>query len=177
MEFVFPHDVRGWLTEREGGKLFNLSRNKTVLEIGSFCGRSTICMAQFAKEVHSVDWFMGDPGCGFGEYTLPEFAKNLERYKVHNKVHIHTIRSEMLTTIFQKKIFDMIFFDGDHSEYAARQDFVNAVPLAKDHCVLCFHDIDMKTVQDAFVSVFDFPISCLSSVDNLAYGSIYKGSF
>ena len=39
------HRVRGWLTQAEGDKLARLAEGKKVLEIGSYCGRSTIAMA------------------------------------------------------------------------------------------------------------------------------------
>src|SRR5690606_30630361 len=47
-EFRFPSDVQGWLSYREGKTLYDLARGKRVLEIGSYCGRSTICLAQSA---------------------------------------------------------------------------------------------------------------------------------
>jgi hypothetical protein len=55
----FPHNVAGWLTEDEGRELAELAEGKVVLEIGAYCGRSTICLAQKAVTVAVVDTFDG----------------------------------------------------------------------------------------------------------------------
>jgi hypothetical protein len=61
-DWKFPTDVRGWLTPKEGETLAQLAEGKLVLEIGSYHGLSTICMAQTAKMVHAIDWCRGERG-------------------------------------------------------------------------------------------------------------------
>ncbi len=39
-------DVRGWLNDDEGRLLAKYAEGKRVLEVGSYCGRSTIWMAR-----------------------------------------------------------------------------------------------------------------------------------
>ncbi len=56
MEFL---DVPGWLYEGEGIRLGDMAAGKAVLEIGCFCGRSTMAMAPHAKHVTCVDWMQG----------------------------------------------------------------------------------------------------------------------
>jgi hypothetical protein len=54
--FAFPFDVEGWLTPAEGKELARIAAGKRVLEVGSYCGLSTICMARTAKDLSvSVD--------------------------------------------------------------------------------------------------------------------------
>lgn len=55
----FPRKVVGWLTEEEGIELARLAEGKICLEIGSYCGRSTICLAQKARSVGALDTFDG----------------------------------------------------------------------------------------------------------------------
>jgi hypothetical protein len=63
-------DVRGWLTEAEGRKLQELAIGKTVLELGSYCGRSTCAMAWTAARIVAVDWDFGDEQAGFAPTSL-----------------------------------------------------------------------------------------------------------
>src|ERR1700730_14525863 len=58
----FPAEVPGWLTEPEGRKLAELSRGKRVLELGTYLGRSAICIAQTAVNLLTIDWHQGDDG-------------------------------------------------------------------------------------------------------------------
>jgi len=51
----FPADVHGALSETEGRKLYELAAGRVVVEEGGFHGRSTICLAQSARIVYSVD--------------------------------------------------------------------------------------------------------------------------
>jgi hypothetical protein len=46
-------DVRGWLTEADGQKLQELAAGKTVLELGSSCGRSTCAIDD---SINSLGW-------------------------------------------------------------------------------------------------------------------------
>src|SRR4029077_19607237 len=38
-EFRFPYDIDGWLLPEEGKALADLAKDKSVLEIGSYCGK------------------------------------------------------------------------------------------------------------------------------------------
>jgi len=53
-KFIFPEDVEGWLWDKEGEELYKLAqRNKdlgVVVELGSYHGKSTICLAQGKKK-------------------------------------------------------------------------------------------------------------------------------
>src|SRR5690606_2342502 len=82
---AFPYDVEGWLQPSEGTVLAELATEKDVLEIGSYCGRSTICMARTASHVTAVDYFDGR-GTPTPKDTLTDFHRNLQRYGVADKV-------------------------------------------------------------------------------------------
>src|SRR5262249_28176496 len=58
---IYQHaeGVPGWLSYAEGRALWELARGKRVLELGRFHGRSTVVLAQSAREVVSVD--VSDP--------------------------------------------------------------------------------------------------------------------
>lgn len=73
------------LTAYEAETLHRLAKGKTVVEIGSLLGFSTVVMAQAAEFVTAID-----PHEGYPERdprpTYPEFIQNLERFNVWEKV-------------------------------------------------------------------------------------------
>lgn len=78
-------EIQGWLSEAEGGELQMLAAGKTVLEIGAWKGRSTICLASVAKHVVTVDHFKGDGYTG-AAFTLPDFVRTLADYDCRDRV-------------------------------------------------------------------------------------------
>lgn len=140
MEWVYPKDVEGWFPEREGIAYSRLGKNQVVLEIGSFEGRSTICVAQDAEVVHSVDHHIGDDDVGKGKNTLPQFMWNLEKYKVRKKVNIHVMDSGYIPRIFRPDLFGCVLIDGCHDTFHVRRDFASAKMLVKKDGFVAFHD-------------------------------------
>lgn len=137
--FRFPDDsVRGWLSPAEGALLAACADGKTVLEIGSYCGRSTICLAQTALSVDAVDPFDGratpEPGT-----TLAEFIHNITAYGVAEKVHLHNGTSDEIGPTLEAK-YDLVFIDGDHSYLNVRNDIEWALRLLKPDGHIAFHD-------------------------------------
>lgn len=131
--FSFPADVDGWLSYDEGYALYRLARGKRVMEIGSYCGRSTICMAQSAKTVKAVDYWDGT-GTEAPRETLSEFRMNLERYDVHN---VETFNPD---GYYPSGPFDLVFIDGAHDEAAVRHDVDVALSRLAPGGRIAFHD-------------------------------------
>jgi SAM-dependent methyltransferase len=129
----FPADIGGWLTESEGKALADLARGKRVLEIGSFCGRSTVCMARTAEHVTAVDYFDGR-ATPCPQDTLPAFNANLERYGVADKVT--TIHPDLP---FEGE-YDLAFIDGAHDYDSVMADIERCREVLKPDGLLAFHD-------------------------------------
>lgn len=132
--FRFPHDVDGWLSYDEGKALAELARGKRVLEIGSYCGRSTICLAQTGESVFAVDPHDGR-GTPRPRHTRAEFESNLERYGVADKVSIHADTCDAETAGFA-----LVFIDGAHDYESVTADIKCSLPLLADGGLLAFHD-------------------------------------
>lgn len=140
-EFRFPADVAGWLTETEGRGLHAIARGKRVLEIGSYCGRSTICLAQSAAHVTSVDPHDGT-GTPNPRDTLDEFCGNVIRYEVSPKIQVHrgTLAAPDGLPEFTAGPFDIVFIDGAHDYPSVRKDIASALSRLAPDGLLAFHD-------------------------------------
>jgi SAM-dependent methyltransferase len=136
----FPADCAGWLTINEGTELKRLAAGKVVLEIGAFCGRSTICLAQDAKQVYTVDTFDGRGTPAEGE-TRGTFTNNIARYGFSEKVTSIVGESE---TVLPKlpHVFDLVFIDGSHDYESVTRDIELARGVLKQGGILAFHDFE-----------------------------------
>jgi hypothetical protein len=131
----FPSDVDGWLTPEEGAALADLARGKSVLEIGSYCGRSTICLARTAAHVTSIDPHDGR-GTPRPRDTFEEMKRNLERYGCQNVDVIRGL-SEDFHSLQQ---FERVFIDGAHDEESVQADIVCALRHLAPDGLIAFHD-------------------------------------
>lgn len=133
-QFELPEGVNGWLHRDEGAALAELARGKHVLEIGSYCGLSTICMARTAEHVTAMDYFDGRATPVPAE-TRTEFFANIQRHGVTYKIDTLTPDSDL-----EDRRFDFIFIDGDHSHEAVKADIEKALAVLKPDGLLAFHD-------------------------------------
>lgn len=134
LDFVFPFDVDGWLSPEEGLSLRRLAEGKRVLEIGSYCGRSTICLASSAESVTSLDYHDGR-GTPNPQYTMPKFRENLERYGVSEKV-----RSIHPDGMIPLPSYSLIFIDGAHDYESVCLDIEKALSVLEPGGLIVFHD-------------------------------------
>lgn len=131
---AFPAEIPGWLLEEEGKALAELARGKRVLEIGSFCGRSTVCLARTAEHVTAVDYFDGR-GTPAPQDTRQAFDANLARYDVASKVTVcHPDQEIPLPE------YDLAFIDGAHDAESVRRDIARCLECLKPDGLLAFHD-------------------------------------
>ena len=136
--WVYPDDVSGWLHWGEGAFLADLALGKRVLESGTYCGLSAICMAQTALSLDCVDPFDGR-ATPHPRDTYPEFTANCRRYGVANRVTAYRIPfAEGVQQLTGG--YDLVFIDDDHSVDAVRQAIALARQLIKPGGLLAFHD-------------------------------------
>lgn len=154
MGWTFPREVRGYLLESEAKLLAELACEKRVLEIGSFCGRSTISMAQVAQEVVAVDHHKGDADVGQTD-TLKEFTENLTAYGVASKVKVHVKKFADVCRDLPEKYFDLAFVDGAHDAESAAHDTREARRLVRNGGIVAVHDWDVPGVRQGVSTVFD----------------------
>jgi predicted O-methyltransferase YrrM len=133
--------VGGWLTEEEGDTLYRLARACTgrgvIVEIGSFKGRSTICLARGSQAGRNLPVYAIDPHRGVG---YEDFKRNLAEAGVEHMVtHIRQPSQEALPAIGEEPI-ELLFIDGNHKYPMVLEDFELFVPRLVDGGYLVMHD-------------------------------------
>ncbi len=146
--------VEGWLSEDQARRLFDRARavapGGTILEIGSFRGRSTIVLAKAAAEgvkVLAVDPHAGDDRgprqihgtSDQGETDRDVFIANLARAGVGDKVtHVRLPSGHALVHLDGP--LDLLYVDGAHRYRAASGDLVAYGARVRPGGTMLVHD-------------------------------------
>jgi predicted O-methyltransferase YrrM len=132
--------VPGWLTDEEGEALYELAKQCTgrgaIVEIGSWKGKSTICLGLGSKAGSSVRIFAIDP---HADYRFGDFKANVERAGVSELVTPIASLSQAAADDFHEPI-ELLFVDGSHEEQLVREDFDKWVPKVVEGGWVAFHD-------------------------------------
>ena len=137
--------VKGFLSEEEGEKLYSLalesSKKGPILELGSYCGKSTIYIGSAVKDnnslLYAVDHHRGSEEHQVGEEyhdpdlydaaadavdSLPALRSNLRRFELEDSV-VPIVGSSEMVGRFWKISLSMVFIDGGHSLESALADY------------------------------------------------------
>jgi len=156
-------DVKGFLSDKEAKKLQELFLNVhhlgSVLEIGTYCGKSTLNFALIAKKIggliYTVDHHTGSEEHQLGEEyhdedlydkrlkkfnTLPEFLKNLRSSNLENFIIPIISKSSDASETFSELI-SLLFIDGGHSLEAALSDYNSWKDKICSGGLLVIHDV------------------------------------
>ena len=147
-------DVDGWMTEGQGQALFDASAGcppgGTIVEIGSYRGRSTIVLASACPpgaRVYAIDPHAGnDRGPGEIEGFEAEasrdheaFVRNLAAAGVDGRVnHLRMFSSDALAEI--PGDIDVLYVDGAHRYGPARSDLRRYGARVRDGGTMLIHD-------------------------------------
>lgn len=131
---AFPGEIAGWLTQAEAKMLAEFAAGETVLEIGSYCGLSTVCMARTAEHVTALDYFDGR-GTPAPRDTLAEFSDNLRRYGVSHKVAACIPGSTL-----PREAYTRVFIDAAHDRDSVAADLELARSVMPAGGLVAFHD-------------------------------------
>lgn len=138
-------DVKGFLSDKEAEKLQELFLKVhhlgSVLEIGTYCGKSALNFSEVAKDVngliYTIDHHTGSEEHQRGEEyhdselfderlkkfnTLPEFLNNLKSKKMAKFIIPIIDKSQNASNFFSEKI-SLLFIDGGHSFETALSDY------------------------------------------------------
>ena len=115
-----------------------------MLEIGAYCGRSTVTMALALTvelaTVFSIDHHKGDEGTGPAD-TLTAFRDNVRAFGVEGKVvpMIGTV-NDVAKLWTKDACVDMAFIDGAHDVASVTRDLALALRLVKSGGRILLHD-------------------------------------
>lgn len=126
--FQPPEDVPGWLTLGEGALLWRTVVGRDVLELGTASGRSTVCLAQSARWVVSVD--VADQS---------EAAEWVRRFGCADRVEFRRGDAADMCGALSGP-FGLIFIDTLHDAASVARDIAAALPLLAPGGLLAFHD-------------------------------------
>ena len=154
--------VRGFLPDHEGQQLYEWASQAapvgTLLEIGSYCGRSTIWLGQAARAhdavVFALDHHRGSEEHQRGEShhdealidptgqfdSFGEFRRNIAAADLEDTVIPIVASSEVVGPYWQGGL-GMVFIDGGHSLDAALTDYRTWAPHVLPGGILAIHDV------------------------------------
>ncbi len=170
MSYVLPDEHRrsaeaakGFMPPPEGQALFEVAAEYAavgpIVEIGTYCGKSTIYLAAAASQagqvVLTVDHHRGseenqagweyhdaelvDPAVGLMD-TLPWFRSTLAATGLEQHVIAIVGRSAEVARLWRQPI-GMLFIDGGHTEAAATADYEGWAPRITMGGALAIHDV------------------------------------
>lgn len=123
--------------------LARYAKDRVVLELGSYLGRSTVIMARVARLVVAVDWHRGDEFTtkATPDYdTLRPYLDNLERCGVREKVVSVVGDARTVAPFLASDAFDLAFVDANHTAEAALHDGRLALRCVRPGATVIFHD-------------------------------------
>jgi len=133
-------DVPGWLGDEEALALYEAARTCTgrgaIVEIGSWRGRSTICLALGSKDGPGVPVVAIDRHT---DKTFVDFQENIRRAGIADLVRPIRATSDEAFTEFDEPI-ELIFIDASHKYDDVRRDFDQWVPLVVEGGTVAMHD-------------------------------------
>jgi MMP 1-O-methyltransferase len=133
-------DIPGWLTDEEGEALYELARtcrgDGVIVEIGSWKGKSTVCLGLGSQAGSSVPVYAIDP---HADYRFGDFKANVERAGIAGLVRPVASLSQTAADGFDDPI-ELLFVDGAHEYELVLEDFEQWVPKVMDGGWVAFHD-------------------------------------
>jgi len=141
-------DLDGWLFPNEAAFLYTSAKNckgqGTIVEIGSWKGKSTVCLAKGSKlqsnsKVYAIDPHTGSPEHG-QVWTFEEFKQNIKNAEVEDIVIPFVKTSEEVSKTFNDPV-EFLFIDGLHEYEGVRLDFDLWYPKVLNEGIIAFHDL------------------------------------
>lgn len=144
--------IDGWLTEPEANLLYNLGKNckgkGVIVEIGTWKGKSTICLAYGSKAGNKVKIVTIDPHTG-GVYerdlykdpiwTFDEFKANIRKANVEALITGKVATSEEVAKNWKEPV-ELLWIDGSHLYKDIKRDFKMWLPHVIDGGIVAMHD-------------------------------------
>jgi predicted O-methyltransferase YrrM len=170
--------IEGWLTAAEAKWLFDAARSlptgAIIVEIGSFKGRSTCCLAAGCrgngKRIFAVDTFDGGSDLPRAN-SFPDFSENVERCGFSSCIEPVIGLSTEVAKTWNKPIH-LLFIDGSHFYEEVLGDFNGFFPHVVRGGIVAFHDVaeTKPGVFRAWNQNFKNQLTAIGHCESLGYG-------
>lgn len=160
---IDPASIKGFLDPEEGSRLYELAllgaQLGPCLEIGSYCGKSTVYLGaacqSVGQQLYALDHHRGSEEHQLGEEyhdadlydadaqrmdSFPAFRRTLLRAGLEDTV-IPIVAGTGVAGRHWHTPLGMVFIDGGHSEEAALADYRTWAPHLVPGGILAIHDI------------------------------------
>lgn len=171
---IFANSIPGMMEKPIATYLYDMAskvKKGIIVEIGSYYGLSTICIAKGSKSGHNIPVYSVDPQSGHGftpdpewnisgslgmpneKYyvdvgvNLSEFKKRLKQFNVDDIVIPLTGYSEQVYKRGWDTDIGMLFIDGDHRYNYVKMDMENFGKHVIREGTIIFHDDDVPGVR------------------------------
>jgi len=151
------YDIYGLTSPTSQNFLNVISKDMNVLEIGSFCGASTIPIALSAKKVYTVDNWQNIEINPVNDIFQKNIINPKKTFFENTKKYDNIVSLD--GDIFSKTIFkqisnintinniDVIFYDGSHTMYDIIT-FIKLYEFLLENCILIIDDYNFLSVKD-----------------------------
>lgn len=127
------NQVQGFLSLPEAELLYRLASecppHSNIIEIGSFQGRSTVCLGLGAKASGATVWAI-DPhfecvvsNTEFGMADNLKYYEAVAHFQVGDVVKTLNITSRMAALVLHRRVIDLLWIDGAHDYESVSEDF------------------------------------------------------
>ena len=160
---ILLNTIKGFLDESEGQRLFDLaleaSRTGPCLEVGSYCGKSTVYLGSACRQnqaiLYSIDHHRGSEEQQPGETyfdpelcdkttglvdTFPTFRRTLAAAGLEDTV-VPIVCSSVVAARAWQTPLRLVFIDGGHAYETVLSDFEAWTPHLVPGGLLLIHDI------------------------------------
>jgi cephalosporin hydroxylase len=164
--------ISGWMPEHELAVIYEIANRvkpRTVVEIGSWIGRSAVAWAESLSDamIYCVDpWpatMHHDLSDLSGSALYDPYEKFLENTKPYPNIRPLRLRSNELVWPDCAHA-DLVFIDGDHSEAAVMADLILAARMTHGRGTICGHDYEgigtpnVKSVVDRWQNKYKLQV-------------------
>ena len=152
-----------------------MANRSNIVEIGSYHGRSTCCLALGCKgserRVFAIDSFDGGPDLPKAE-SFARFRSNIERLQLAEYVQPIVGLSTEVAKTWGKPIH-FLFVDGSHLYDDVMADFASFFPHVAPGGLVAFHDVDKSFpgVLKAWQETFEVKLVHTGRCATLGYGT------
>lgn len=178
----FVTNIEGQISEREVITLMDLAASlhagTTIVEIGSYRGKSTLALAfgsrrGYGNKVYAVDPhldFIGVLGAIFGPNDLKALYQNIVAANVGDTVFVVSLPSVEASKAWQSTSIELLFIDGDHSYDGVKSDYESWIPYVVKNGLIAFHDCNVAGVKQLIDKLNDSGlVEFIEKIDELAW--------